>query len=676
MVCIPMVLLLFLSSARAGDRENDQDTDGRYTDEIVITARGYERPVSLTPGGIGVITAEDIEKRLPVSISDAIQAIPGVYKSSDSAWGSELSIRGASRDKVILLIDGSRVNTATDIGAQFGLLDPVSVERIEVLKGPISSLYGSGSIGGVVNVITRNGKFNDMPGFESGFSSSIDSSSRGYSGYTFSSFNSPGWYVFGSGSFRDHGSYRAGSGERVAETGFNDAEGTVNLGIKIARHHALELRTQYYEGWDIGIPGARDSIPATAASAEYTRLDCALLALDYTFTPEDGIWKQSKVHLFYQDIRRNVRIINLSTEIEPEADHRTTGLTWTNIAKAGHHTVVAGGESWVRQISSDRKKTSLATGAVTGIDTPLPDAWYLSNGLFLEDDWKLGIWTLNLGGRGDYIRISNEKTYASVFPATQTVRWPAETVDDVSWNGHAGVTLAVMKWISTSLLAASGYRAASLEERYKYIALGAVEHRGNPDLEPERSYFLEYALHLKTERVTGNASIYANFLRNLIAEKQIDATHYELQNVNQAMLHGAEFDAKVILLEWLSLHGDFSWVRGRDTKNHTDLPAIAPFRATAGISCDPGFGVSAFIDFIYTAAQNDVPPGMRKAPGWERLDAGLAWKIPGTGAAHRLYVACTNILDAAYYDYLTMSKNGYVFNEPGRSFKFGYSVIF
>lgn len=128
-------------------------------ENMVVSARGTEHQISQTPGGVGVVNEKVIFKTQPTSITNVTTRIPGVDKISDSAWGSAINIRGLGRNRVVFLIDGCRVNTATDINAQFGLIDPQEIERIEVLKGPISALYGSGSIGGIVNIITKKEVF-------------------------------------------------------------------------------------------------------------------------------------------------------------------------------------------------------------------------------------------------------------------------------------------------------------------------------------------------------------------------------------------------------------------------------------------------------------------------------------------------------------------------------------
>jgi len=652
------------------------NAENSYSDnDIVISAQGYSKPLTSTPGGVGILTSYMIMKLGPVSISDAMQDVTGVYKTADSAWGSEISIRGATRDKVVMLIDGSRMNTATDIGAQFGTLNPVSVERIEILKGPVSSLYGSGSIGGVVNVFTRTGRFSDKPGFESGVSVTGVNNPDGINTYGFTSYNNPYWYIFGSGSYRKHGDYIDGESDKVDNSGFNDSEGVVNIGFKPADRHSLELRSQYYQGWDIGIPGARDSVPVTAADAEYTKVKRSLLSLDYRVIPESSIWLESKIHLYWQYIGREVLIKNTPMKLEPEAEHNTAGFQWTNIIGLGNNTLVLGADSWIRRISSDRTKTNMTTG-VYAEDTPLPDASYISSGLFVEDDIKFGNLIFNLGARGDSIYVSNEKTYKTVTPPSDVVIWDEEDAQEYSWNGHAGASYIILKGLSTGVLAASGYRAASLEERYKYIALGTMEHWGNPELKPERSYFFEYALHLKRGVVKADASVYTNIIHNLIADVQTSATEYQLQNISRTRLHGAEYNINIAVTDWMEFHNDLSIIRGKDTKTDEDLPSIAPVRVVTGLKISGSYGISAFFDGTYTAAQNHVPPGMDKSESWLRIDSGISWKLPWGDLNQKLFITCTNLLDKEYYDYLTMAKNGYVINEPGRSVKGGYSIIF
>ncbi|HPR74344.1 MAG TPA: TonB-dependent receptor [Bacteroidales bacterium] len=679
MIKFPAVLFtaIFLIIITSSLFAQNETVSTYVTDEIVISADGYGKPLTSTTGGIGILTSDAVMKTGPVSISDALQGLTGVYKSSDSGWGSEISIRGTGRDKVIMLIDGSRMNTSTDIGAQFGTLNPASVMRVEVLKGPISSLYGSGSVGGVVNIYTRTGEFPEEAGFKSGLNISYQDNSSGKNAYGFTSYNSESFYIFGSGSYRTHDDYSDGDGDKVNDSGFNDAEGAVNIGFKPVPGHTIELRSQYYEGWDIGIPGARDSVPLTASGAEYKKIKRALGSADYKLNPGSPVWIESKLHIYWMYLKREVCIKNAPLKIEPESDNRTTGVQWTNTFIWENNRLVAGADSWFRTIATDRTRTSMTTGALVIDDTPIPDAYYLSTGVFAEDDIKIADLTLNFGGRFDGIFTGNDKVYKSEYPVSSVIIWEEKDVRDYSWNGHTGANYQFFKGFTTGVLAASGYRAASLEERYKYIALGGgVEKWGDPDLKPERSWFFEYSLHYKNKWIKSNASSYLNQLRDLIAEEKVSSTEYRLENIDKARIWGAEYDIAVNPFDWIELYNNLSYIRGRDTKNKEDLPSIAPLRAVTGAKIKVPYGISVFADGTWTSSQKRVPDNISESESWFRLDAGADVNINSLGCEHKLYIICKNLLDKEYYDYLSLSKTGYVFNEPGRSVKCGYSVLF
>ena len=485
-------------------QENEKKEEIKY-EAIIISARGYGAYLSRTPGGTGIISSDELGYGGASSLTNALETVPGVSRTGDSAWGSELTIRGASRENLVFLVDGSRMVTATDINARFGTIDPAAIERVEILKGPISSLYGSGTMGGVVNVISRNGRFSEVPDIDLGLNISCNTNSQGYNTYAYTGYNTPSFYAFASGSHRSHGSYSDGAGDEMENSGFNDAQGVLNLGFRMNDSHRIETKTQYYKGWDIGVPGAADAgLPATA-DVTCKSVSRALAGMDYVFTPSGRVLEESRLHLAWQYIERCVLVDSLPAatsmkKLEPESQSSTYTATWTSRLRAGDHTIVTGLDSWLRTLGGQRVKTKL--DGTWYRDTPLPDSWYLSGGLFAEDDWKIfRDFTLNVGGRIDGIKVNNRETMlyeeTTFSPAPSNyVLWDEHDVSEYSWNAHAGLTYDISGIWATSILAARGYRAASLEERYKYISLsGGVEKWGNPDLKPEESLFFEYGLH-------------------------------------------------------------------------------------------------------------------------------------------------------------------------------------
>lgn len=129
--------------------------------DIVVTATSREQEVKDAPASISVITREDLE-RLPYrEVTDALLEIPGVTVTQGERNSRDISIRGMAPQYTLILVDGKRLSareSRTNGGSisEGGLLPPLeSIERIEVVRGPMSSLYGSDAMGGVVNIITR-----------------------------------------------------------------------------------------------------------------------------------------------------------------------------------------------------------------------------------------------------------------------------------------------------------------------------------------------------------------------------------------------------------------------------------------------------------------------------------------------------------------------------------------
>lgn len=131
------------------------------TDTMVVTASGFQQRIQDSAASISVVTREQIENKAYTDITDALKDVPGVVVTGGGSH-SDISIRGMSAKYTLILVDGKRVDTrgtrpnSDGSGIEQGWLPPLAaIERIEVVRGPMSSLYGSDAMGGVINVITR-----------------------------------------------------------------------------------------------------------------------------------------------------------------------------------------------------------------------------------------------------------------------------------------------------------------------------------------------------------------------------------------------------------------------------------------------------------------------------------------------------------------------------------------
>ena len=130
--------------------------------EITITANRSPTQIQRTGSAITVISSEEIRKTNPGSLVDALRMVPGLDLSETGGPGSStnLRLRGANSGQTLVLIDGMRLNDPSAGSGEFDFSTVPSglIDRIEVLRGPQSALYGSDAMGGVVNIITKRGK--------------------------------------------------------------------------------------------------------------------------------------------------------------------------------------------------------------------------------------------------------------------------------------------------------------------------------------------------------------------------------------------------------------------------------------------------------------------------------------------------------------------------------------
>lgn len=134
--------------------------------DVVVSASGFEQAVVDAPASISVITAQDLQGKFYGNVTDALQDIPGLSiegGAGNRSEGTSVTIRGMDEGYVLFLVDGRPLGDSSEAyyngwggGSKINMLPPISaIERIEVIRGPMSSLYGTSAMGGVINIITR-----------------------------------------------------------------------------------------------------------------------------------------------------------------------------------------------------------------------------------------------------------------------------------------------------------------------------------------------------------------------------------------------------------------------------------------------------------------------------------------------------------------------------------------
>lgn len=664
---VAFVLMILLGVSTPAFSTDRPDGKTYVLDTVVVTARGRDSLVSATPGGVGIIGSEEILYRHPPALADMAAHIPGVSKASDSIWGADVNIRGLGRNRVIVLIDGCRVNTATDINAQFGLIDPMEVERVEVLKGPISALYGSGSIGGVINIITRQTEFTEMPQWQGAVSAAGASNPAGYGAYGNIAYTNADQWVYASAGRRDYGSYDDGDGDRVRNSQFDDFQGKVQLSKRWNDTNRSRIQFQRYQANEVGIPGSGIANLPVSSDVTYPDLSRTLVNFTHDVDFESMRLTASKINAYFQRIDRKVRIDRFTAgpiaEIRPQATHDTLGAVWRNHLEIGPHQLTAGIDVWNWEYEGTRIRRFADGRSI--IDMPLADSSQLSAGVFVEDDWRItDRVTFNTGLRIDHITAESEDLYKSVDPPGDLIR-PGEQETDMSWNAHAGLTWQFLSDWSMTLITASSYRAPDLLDRFKYIYFSAdSELYGNPDLDPERSLFFETGIHYRRSGFGASVNGFYNEVRDMIADPRPSGGIRQLENIDKARIYGFETDVRWLFATDWSVYGNLAFARGRDVENSQELAFVPPLNGLAGIRWDDNLRFWWRVELEWAADQNRTPADVDPADAWAIINLAAGYRFTTGDTRHDLVLRIDNLADADYRNYLSTSR-GFILKEPG-----------
>lgn len=663
MMCACLLLAL------AGEVSAAETSKPSTLDEVLVTARGIPSPASKTPGSVGMVTAEDIRENGSVSVADALARIPGVTKTGDSPWGADINIRGLGRDQVVVLIDGVRVNTTTDINGRLGVVNQNDIERVEVLKGPISALYGSGSIGGVVNIITKKGRFTKNPQWHGEGSLTGSTNPLGPDAYANLSYSSEDFWILGSGGWREGASYFDGRGVKTKNTQFEDWQGKLAGAFKWSEAHNTMLQYQSMDGSQIGVPGGNSKGLPTNADVTLRENDRRMVQLVHTWTPKGLALTESSLDLSWQLLTRYPRIDNYTSGTvawqQPSGTHETLNGRWKNVFALGEHTLVAGAEAsnW-----DMRSRAEVMSAGVLTNSMPVPDSSQLVAGVFAEDDWKLApAWTLNLGGRADSVHITNGGGTATSGSGGEK--------NDANWGAHAGLTYAFSDPWSASLMAATSYRTPNILELYKRITLGGGAFEvGDPNLKSEETRFFELSLKRGGESLRLTSAVFANFIDNFITKESTGGGNYKMVNIGAATLMGAEQSVEWDFATGWTAYANAAYTYGRDETHATWLPFVAPLSGLVGVKQTIGPWWWA-VESQWSAEQTNTPSETHNSQAWAIFNVRAGYKTDAAGLHHEFTLGVNNLTNESYTNYLTTAR-GNVYREPGTNAYMNYHVSF
>ena len=651
-----------------------------YTGEVKVTSTRYEKLEREVALPMAVVNSKTIDAGSFISVSDALKNEPGVAIAKDGSWGTHVSIRGLSRNNIVTLVDGNRIETSNNLAAGLSMIDINDIERVEIIKGGTSTLYGTGATGGVVNIQTKKGYYNDSFKIGGSVLSGFNSVNNGATGNILLNAGAENWFVKLGGSMRSAQNTETPEGT-LENSQFRDNNISAMLGFIPFENHELNVSYQNFNASDVGIPGGK-TFPTTA-TATYPTEERELISTEYKINSLSKNLANASVKYFHQTLKREVLLIpNANVKMTPGADHIIDGIQFqTNWLFGTKHWMVTGVDAWQREYKGHREKYIKSTKTIIG-DLSIPNSIYKSIGFYAQDEFRLIENKLNLtfGGRFDQINITSDEARNPQYiivdgvrndspPSNPQASFAASDVNNNSWSANFGVLYSVITNVDLTLNLARTFRSPNLEERFQYIDLGGDIYLGNPDLKPEQGYFFDAGIRIWNYNFTLKGNVFYNGFKDLVIDKEIITDSlFVKNNVGQARLYGFDFSLEYNFYKKMVGYFSLAYVRGEDTENDLDLPEIPPFNGRIGLRTKLSNLLS--VDFVASifAEQNMVASGEETTPGYATFDFfANTQPIDLSITKIELFAGVENILDKAYRNHLATNR-GLIRLEPGRNF--------
>ena len=632
---------------------------------VTVTATGYETLVEETPSSVTVIEADEIHKREARTLGDLLRGQPGLATAVDGSVGSDPIIRGLKRDQVLVLVDGVRIN-AMQPPARGSLASYVNVdliERIEVVRGPGSVLYGAGAMGGVINIITRSGGFTDEPetrGWSRLGITSVDDGIRGAVGATFSS---PRNVLDISTAYLNTDDYKTGHGDRLQESGTEQQAYHLHYRGRLAPGHELAFRAQRDQRDDVWYLASRtwtetDGARPEGLNTHYTpRQTRDLLKLTYS-GELDGAWApQVEASVYRQELSRGNYDWNQQRGIDyrtSDTDFTTDGArVQTELVPTDNQILLLGAEAW-RLRASPVSFMGQPPDYQPVNRIPLVERGRIESvGAFAQHETYLDWATINLGLR--YDRVSGEADNAFM------VERPLDSTDrNLGWS--AGLTWHLDETINPYFSLSEGYRSASLLERYlTYPYSDGFTWLSDPQLDPERNRTLEIGARGRLGDTRYTVSVYESRIRDYIGGQVVAPGIKQTMNLDEARIHGAEVLVEHAFDNHITGFVSGTWIRGenRDRQFDEPLTQMPPPEASIGASRTVARGWQWEARIRAVASQDRTADTFtagteRETSGFATGDVAVGYRFgPGAGfRANELTFSVTNIADKAYREHV------------------------
>lgn len=591
-----------ITFAQQNGAASDSAARARALRPVTVTATRRSTDVHDVAQPVSVLDSTIIRSRLPNTAADLLREIPGVDVIGTGVNQARPIIRGQRGQRILLLEDGARLNNSRrqqDFGELPALVDVSTVDRVEIVRGPASVLYGTDAIGGVINMISRTPAFGATPslngrlGYEYGSAgalSKVDGRADGHAGafaYAVSGNGRvAGDYDAPSGSF---GNVKLANKTTLLNSGVRDHNLNGYLGWRVANGATVFVRAEQYVADKAGF----GYVPPALIGGDQTRIEILYPHQDYRklttgFTSGalhspivDKIEVTAYASRNTRDLAQNIFApFGPGTPPGAGADIRTYNFTdlgtvggRAEATKIAANTILTYGVDAFRDrsVNTDSSRTTIVGFGPPIVQTSktaqVPNATLSSVGTFVQGDMRLHEQlSVILGGRWQ----STTST-----PTATTGRTDVLTGHDNSTFVYAANAIyRATPALSVVASVGRGFRSPNLVERYfdGPTPEGSAYQTATPDLKPETSINYDGGLKFRDGRVVAEAFVFQNNITDAIqiaptGAKKNNLPVYTNVNVGSLRATGAEVAATVLLDRGFAVSGNYSTLKSTNVAN-------------------------------------------------------------------------------------------------------------
>ncbi|PAF43435.1 TonB-dependent receptor [Helicobacter sp. 11S03491-1] len=578
------ILFYFIitSSLLIGEEKINHQNEKIYSLEKVTTqASMSELPLEEQSLAISIIPEDEILQNIGTGgIQTLLEQVPGILYSRSGGINGQLSIRGMNSNdtRSIVLVDGVRVSGRNTL--EFNTFDPNSIESIEVIRGPASSLWGSDAMNGVVNIKTRRSHINIHDPFTlTPRIRAIDFASvNNYIGGRFELIGGGNqWDILVGVNGKRGDDYQTPIGV-AKNSGFKTTGGDFNIGYTNSHstRFYVQGRYEYIITERAGGLGAAPGYPYTDTKEDpLTEQYLRIGVQSYEFGFADKLEAYLYARKYDTDIYNNI-----VKTIQPVINSYIFGGRMAIEKKLSNHAIIYGVDFYT-SLSPQVKLRSQKTDKI--IKTLYRPSSFTDMGIFIKDDWNvLESWILSGSLRGDYVltTIAKHPHYSSESIVDTQLLDANSIINNGALTGALGSVYFFNEYFSNAINLSHNFRVPSPGSRMNSTPAGDLRLQtvANPTLKPEYSQTGEISLRYSNPNHFVSLTGYFTYYSDLITSKTVQAGLYnQYINIGQAYITGAELEGKHSFLDnRLSLNYSATYTYAQDVSNNKPYRYIAP----------------------------------------------------------------------------------------------------